>query len=90
MDTFSSGMNNFPRLRTYITKLIEMAKKSDINHRHGSVLIYNGTPVAWGFNSIRGSNTNHAECDVIRRFLAGRGYLGYLKEQSLLWGQKGS
>lgn len=97
MNKSNPSIPNFPRLRNYINKLVEMAKKSDINHRHASVLIYNGNPVAWGYNSIKGINTNHAECDVIRRFLVARGFIGYLKvqkEQYLLRGlyqcQKGS
>lgn len=57
----------------FLPKLINHAKQSTVNHQHAAVLIYNGDPVAWGVNNIKGNKTYHAEVEVIYRFLLNRG-----------------
>jgi hypothetical protein len=81
-------ISNKQKLFGLLSKLSRVASNSQINHQHAAVLIHNGNPVVWGFNTIKGHKTHHAECDVIRRFLISRGNLGYVKEQSILWGCK--
>jgi len=63
--------NNIRRL---LSKLADTANRSEINHRHGAVVMYGGAPVAWGFNSIIGAKTYHAEIAAVKKFLASRGF----------------
>lgn len=80
--------NSFNRLRALMSKLSNIARKSEINHQHAAVIIRNGNPVAWGINSIKGNNTCHAECDAIRKYLLSSCKTGYAREhRSLLWNQ---
>jgi hypothetical protein len=67
-----------------LSRLPELANKSIQNHRHGAILLKNGTPISWGFNVIRGNTTWHAEGDAIRRYLLSQGILNYEKQQSIL------
>ena len=76
------------RLTKLFSKLIDNAKKSDIMHQHSAVLMYNGAPVAWGFNRISGNKTHHAEHDAIRKFLLSRGMIGWVNQQRVLWGSR--
>jgi hypothetical protein len=50
-------------------KLAEVASKSEIAHKHGAVIISAGSPIVWGYNSIKGTTTYHAECEALRRYL---------------------
>lgn len=68
------------RMLNILDRLPYYADKSNINHQHGAVLIKNGSPIIWGFNSIKGNNTYHAEHEVINR---------YLLSQRLLYREKG-
>ncbi len=69
-----------------LRKLPRHAIKSDINHQHGAVLVKNGSPIVWGFNSIKGEHTYHAEHDVIRKYLSLKGIKGWERGQCLLRG----
>ena len=68
----------------HLFKLPLIAAKSHVNHKHAAVIIINGKPVSYGFNSIRGGRTEHAECAALRSYLISRGFLGWFKEQRIL------
>ncbi len=70
-----------------LRRLPLMALKSDVNHQHGAVIIKNGSPIIWGFNSIKGEKTYHAEHDVLRKFLYLKGFKGWERDQRILWKQ---
>ncbi len=71
-----------------LRKLPLMALKSSIQHQHGAVIIKNGSPIIWGFNSIKGQKTYHAEHDVLRKFLNLKGFKGMGGNQPrILWKQ---
>jgi len=76
------------RLQNMLSRLPALASKSIQNHRHGAILLKNGTPVSWGFNAIRGNKTWHAEGDAIRRYLLSQGILHYEKQQQVLWSER--
>jgi hypothetical protein len=61
------------RIFNLLPKLCEFAEKSTICHRHGAVLLKNGTPITWSYNNIKGNNTLHAEHNVISQFLRIKG-----------------
>jgi hypothetical protein len=76
---------SFSRIQSFLHKLPTLAQKSDLaNSHHGAVLICNGAPMVWGFNTIKGLDTHHAEFDVMRRFLISQGMLGYVRNLSSL------
>ena len=54
----------------YIPKLISIANKSTIIHRHSSLLLKGGKPMAYGYNKIISNLSRHAELDVIVNFLS--------------------
>jgi hypothetical protein len=72
----------------FLHRLHAIANKSSVSHQHAAVLVYNGNPVAWDFNSIKGKHTHHAEFSVIRKFLISRGNLGFVKKSSILWNEQ--
>jgi len=76
-------MNNF-RIDRFADKLATTALKSYNQHKHAAVLVYNKTPVAWGFNTIVGNDTRHAEQVVIQQFLASRGYYRFRQKPGFL------
>jgi len=54
----------------YIEELIELASKSDMNNKHGAILVFKGKIISKGFNRRTGDKKNckysiHAECDAI-------------------------
>lgn len=79
-------LSNFPRLNKFLKWLPKLAVKSDINHQHAAVLMQGGSPVAWGFNTIKGAKTFHAEMSVIQRFMTSRGFQSFGKSgYRVLW-----
>lgn len=82
----STKLNN--RLRNIANKLPAYAAKSTMLSQHSAVLVKNGVPLMYSYNKILGSNTVHAECDVIRRYLLSQGIRCREKESHLLWGCK--
>lgn len=82
-------MQKFPTLNNLLKRLPRLAQKSNINHQHAAVLMKGGSPVAWGFNVIKGSKTFHAETNVIQRFLMSRGFQSFGKSgYRVLWNSK--
>lgn len=73
------------KFSSILRKLPQLATRSDCNHQHGAVVVKNGTPIAWGFNSIKGGRTYHAEHDVLRKYLALKGFKGWQRSQCILW-----
>ena len=63
----------------------EHANQSAIMHKHSAVILSNGTPKAYGINTIRGARPFHAEANAIRSYLINRGLLGWVKEKGILW-----
>lgn len=72
------------RNQSILNKLPDIAKKSLAIHTHGSVLIKNGKPVAWGFNSVNGNTTIHAEPSAILNYLIRNGVISGKKEYYIL------
>jgi hypothetical protein len=72
------------KLSNICSRLPSHACKSVMNHRHSAVLIKNGNPVSFGFNTIKGERTYHAEHDVILKYLYQRGIKGRQKVQRIL------
>ena len=66
---------------TILNRLQDESVKSFNNHKHSAVIIYKGRPVAYGFNYLNGKTSCHAECSAIRRFLADRGFTGWLTKK---------
>lgn len=81
-------INLFPRISKWIPKLSDKAAESHIVHQHAAMLLVNGTPNAFGVNSIRGARPYHAESDVIRSYLINRGLIGWVREHRILWGSR--
>ena len=75
-------------------RLIEESVKGNVVRQHASVLIINGVPVEYGYNMIKNCRSEHAECNVINKFLTRRGLIGWVKEQRILsnygiqWGKR--
>lgn len=78
----------FPRLERLLGKLSDIAKQSIIQHRHSAVLINNGVPVSWGYNSIIGTKTHHAEYAAIKSYMLQCGLIGLVKSRRILWGSR--
>jgi hypothetical protein len=73
------------RLVSVANKLRNIACRSNMTQQHAAVLLKGSTPIVYGFNTIRGNDTYHAEHDVIRRYLLTIG-LPYEKQQCILHG----
>jgi hypothetical protein len=69
----------------YTYGLKELAKKSNVSSQHAACIIYNGNPVAWAHNQVKGSKSYHAELSAVRQFLLQRGYVSAAKLQNILW-----
>jgi hypothetical protein len=67
-----------------------ISSKSLINNQHGSVLIKSGRPMSWGFNSITGGKSIHAEVSTCMKLLSNHGFLGWLKQRHCILREKGS
>jgi len=61
------------KFQNILKKMPTVAMKSTINHKHSAVVLRNGVAIAWGFNSIKGNKTIHAEHDAIRNYLFFKG-----------------
>ena len=56
------------KFQNILKKMPTVAMKSTINHKHSAVVLRNWVAIAWGFNSIKGNKTIHAEHDAIRNY----------------------
>lgn len=52
-----------------INKLMTVAENSSITHKHAAVVVSGGKTLAWGFNSIKGGKTIHAEHAALQSFM---------------------
>ena len=77
-------MSTTNRFMNLMNRLSNTACKSHIVHKHGAVLMHGNQPVAWGFNSIKGCYTQHAECEAIKQYLNRRGVIRWQTKQCLL------
>lgn len=75
-------MNN--KFHSLLKGLSQHAIKSCLQHQHAAVILKGGTPVAWGFNSIKGIKTYHAEHAVINKYLSDRGLKVWCRERCFL------
>ena len=76
---------SYPRMSKILDKLCQISAMSKIIHQHAAVVIYNGDPVAWGFNTIRGNKSIHAEIAAIYQFLCDRGFAHWANRYCTLW-----
>jgi len=56
-----------------IERLKDIARKSTNTIKHAAVVMIGGKILSYGFNSMRGSKTDHAECSAIRKYMYTRG-----------------
>ena len=86
-------LDSFPfrlgKLDRFLPRMIGIAEQSLMSHQHGAMVIYNGSPAAWAFNTIKGGNTFHAEMEAIGQFLTNRGFGNFVRNvQCILYGSK--
>ena len=67
----------------FIDKLIETTKLSCNIHKHAAVLLLNGKPIFYNFNSIIGNKSYHAEVAVINKYIRSCGFVNFNK--CILW-----
>jgi hypothetical protein len=79
---------SYSKILKILPKLIDTSEKSIITHQHAAVLLINGNPIAWDFNSIKGKRPLHAEVAVIRQYLISRGLIGWVRQQCSLRGSR--
>jgi len=72
------------RFNNIMARLPYFALKSLNLHQHGAVVLKNGTPVAFGFNSVSGVHFRHAEVDAINKYLRIHGIKGWEKPKSCI------
>jgi hypothetical protein len=58
-----------------IDKLIILSKKSVLSIKHSAAVIKNGKIMSYGFNTVNGKYSHHAECNAI---------INYLKEYNII------
>lgn len=75
--TSSKFQNILNRLPSYAMKSLNL-------HRHGAVVLKNGTPVSFGFNAVVGKQFRHAEVDSINRYIRQQGIKRFEKVKCLL------
>ncbi len=69
------------KILNIIATLPRVAIRSLNVHQHGAVLIKNGRPVSYGFNSVQGDKFRHAEVDAIDRYLRSHNVNGYYEKE---------
>lgn len=57
------------KINNFLNRLISVSKQSVNVHKHAAVLLLNGKPIIYNFNSIQGIKSIHAEIAVIRNYL---------------------